>query len=227
MLKRFFKSKNGQMSEAFITIFFITFSGGLQDAYTYIVRGGTFANAQTGNIVLMSMHLMDGNPGGFLKYLMPVTAFALGVITAEQIGSLRNKFVYLHWRQLVLLIEILLLFLVAFIPADFNELANSIVSFTCAMQVETFRKIDSHVFASTMCIGNLRSAGDALSKWARTGEKVHLKTSLKYFAVIVSFASGAAIGGVLAEYLSYKLILVSCMFLFTGFVIMFLNGEPV
>ena len=45
-----------QMSEAMIVSAFLAFSGGFQDAYTYIVRDHVFANAQTGNIVLMSTH---------------------------------------------------------------------------------------------------------------------------------------------------------------------------
>ena len=43
---------HGQMSEAFRTVMFLSASGGLQDAYTYIGRGKVFAHAQTGNIVL-------------------------------------------------------------------------------------------------------------------------------------------------------------------------------
>ena len=47
------------MSEAFLTAAFLSISGGLQDAYTYLARGNVFANAQTGNIVLLS-HQLDG-----------------------------------------------------------------------------------------------------------------------------------------------------------------------
>ena len=46
---------HGQMSEAFITALFLSVSGGLQDVYTYLYRGKVFANAQTGNIVLMAV----------------------------------------------------------------------------------------------------------------------------------------------------------------------------
>ena len=37
---------HGQMSEAFRTVMFLSASGGLQDAYTYIGRGKVFANAR-------------------------------------------------------------------------------------------------------------------------------------------------------------------------------------
>ena len=49
------------MSESFITAAFLSVSGGLQDAYTYIFRGKVFANAQTGNIVLLGQKLVERN----------------------------------------------------------------------------------------------------------------------------------------------------------------------
>ena len=36
---------HGQMSESFLTAVFLSLSGGLQDAYTYLFRGKVFANA--------------------------------------------------------------------------------------------------------------------------------------------------------------------------------------
>ena len=42
-----------QMSDSGINAAFLILSGGLLDSYTYCCRGGVFANAQTGNLVLM------------------------------------------------------------------------------------------------------------------------------------------------------------------------------
>ena len=69
---------HGQMSESFLTAVFLSLSGGLQDAYTYLFRGKVFANAQTGNIVLLSTNIMDGRWDKVLHYLVPLCAFALG-----------------------------------------------------------------------------------------------------------------------------------------------------
>ena len=74
---------HGQMSESFLTAVFLSLSGGLQDAYTYLFRGKVFANAQTGNIVLMSQSLFDGDLSRFAHYFIPVLSFALGVAAAE------------------------------------------------------------------------------------------------------------------------------------------------
>ena len=66
----------GQMSEAVSTGIFLTLSGGFQDAYTYYCRGNVFANAQTGNIVLMGSHLAAREWNLAVRYLAPVLANA-------------------------------------------------------------------------------------------------------------------------------------------------------
>ena len=101
---------HGQMSEAFITALFLSVSGGLQDVYTYLYRGKVFANAQTGNIVLMAVKLFAGEWGEALHYLMPLCAFALGIFVAEFIRLKLKRMQGLHWRQLVVLFEICLLY---------------------------------------------------------------------------------------------------------------------
>ena len=214
-------SHHGQMSESFLTAVFLSLSGGLQDAYTYLFRGKVFANAQTGNIVLLSANLMDGNWERVLHYLVPLCAFALGVLTAEKMRERFREMRTLHWRQLVVLGEGLLLFLVGFLPQEQNLLANAIVSFACAMQVQAFRKVHGYPFASTMCIGNLRSGMDALVAFGHTHDKNALWKSLQYFAIIFIFALGAGIGtqcvGIFGErtiWLSCALLLVSLCFMF-------------
>ena len=46
------------------------------------------------------------------------------------------------------------------------------VSFSCAMQVQAFRKVNGFAYASTMCIGNLRSGTDALSVFVRERKNI-------------------------------------------------------
>ena len=161
----------GQMSEAFLTAAFLSLSGGLQDAYTYIARGEVFANAQTGNIVLLSQNLFAGAWGRALHYLVPLTFFALGIAAAELVRFQYQKATRIHWRQLVLLAEIVLLFAVGLMPGWLDLLANAVVSFSCAMQVQAFRKVNGYAFASTMCIGNLRSGMDSLCSWLVAGNR--------------------------------------------------------
>lgn len=184
-----------QMSDTFLNCSFLALSGGFQDAYTYIVRDHVFSNAQTGNVVLMSHHFVMGEWNQGLQYMLPIIAFAVGVFVAERI---QNRFQFakkLHWRQGILLIEMMILILVGFMPLSWNLTATSLVSFACAMQVQAFRKVNGYQYASTMCIGNLRSGTAALSEYLRERKKEQLLQTLYYFGIIIVFAVGAGVGG--------------------------------
>ena len=187
-----------QTSESFRLSALLSFSGGLQDAYTYNVRGGIFANAQTGNVVLMSQSFMLGEWEIALQYMLPVIFFAAGIFITERIENRFKSGSRIHWRQIVLFIEIIMLIIVGFLPLRFNLLANIMVSFSCAMQVQTFRKVHGFGYASTMCIGNLRSGTESLSQFFRTKEKKLLYKAMHFFGIILIFAIGAGIGGILS-----------------------------
>ena len=216
---------HGQMSESFLTAVFLSLSGGLQDAYTYLFRGKVFANAQTGNIVLLSANIMDGRWDKVLHYLVPLCAFALGVLAAEKMREHFQAMQRLHWRQLVVLGEVLLLFLVGFLPQEQNLLANAIVSFSCAMQVQAFRKVNGYAFASTMCIGDLRSGVEALCVWSRTRDPKAKDRMLRYFGIILLFALGSGIGSKSCVWLGGRAIWISCGLLLVSFALMFIRED--
>lgn len=202
-----------QTSESFRICALLSFSGGLQDAYTYNVRGHVFANAQTGNVVLMSQNLMTGSWHTGLRYLLPLVAFAAGIFIAERVENRFKESKRLHWRQIVLLIEIVMLIVVGFLPESLNMAANVLVSLSCAMQVQTFRTVHGFGYASTMCIGNLRSGTESLSKFLRDREREQLYKALHFFGIILIFAVGAGVGGVLSERWSLGTIWLSAMLL--------------
>ena len=227
MMNREFKklASDVQMSEAFITSMFLALSGGFQDAYTYFTRDEVFSNAQTGNVVLMSTHLMMGEWMQGIKYLFPLLAFAGGVFFAERLQAKYKYARKLHWRQGILLLEILILFAVGFIPKEANMVATVLVSFSCAMQVQTFRKVNGYGYASTMCIGNLRSGTAALSDYMRTHNKEKIRQVLHYFGIIGLFAIGAGVGGNLSAKFGFRIIWVCCGLLLVSFLLMFFDRE--
>ena len=209
-----------QTSESFRLSAVLSFSGGLQDAYTYNVRGNVFANAQTGNVVLMSQNFMMGNWSSGIHYMLPLVSFAAGVFITEQIEYRYKSRKGIHWRQLILFIEIVLLGIVGLMPTDINIAANMLVSFTCAMQVQAFRKVHGYGYASTMCIGNLRSGTESLSHFIRNKDRAALTKALHFFGIILFFAIGAGAGGVLSNVLYTRTIWVSPLLLTTVIVMM-------
>lgn len=213
------------MSEAMSTGIFLTLSGGFQDAYTYYTRGKVFANAQTGNIILLGHNAMNGDFTDAFRYLVPVLAFAGGIYISEVIRGIYREYGKLHWRQIVVVLEILLLFVVGFLPQSMNMAANILVSFVCAMQVEAFRKMKGSAYASTMCIGNLRSATEMLYRYRHTKEKGCLEKCLRYYGVILVFGIGAALGSFMTSPFEERTIWISCGFLFVCFCIMFIKED--
>lgn len=155
--------KHIQVSESFLLCALLTMTGGFLDVYTYITRGHVFANAQTGNVVLLGLNLAEGNIKEVAFYLFPIIAFALGILFTEWIRAKFKEYDLLHWRQIVVFFEALLLFFPAFMASGMWDTAvNILVSFVCAVQVESFRKVNGHSVATTMCTGNLRSATEQI-----------------------------------------------------------------
>ena len=72
-----------------------------------------------------------------------------------------------------------------------------------------------------MCIGNLRSGTESLSIYLREKKPEILKKALHYYGIILVFAIGAGIGGILSLYIGIKAIWVSSILLATVFIMMF------
>lgn len=216
---------HGQMSDALRTMVFLTLSGGFQDGYTYMGRGQVFANAQTGNVILFGVHLCSGEWAAALRYLTPVVAFGAGVYFSAWVRHRFGEGRRLHWRQLVLGIEILLLFAVGFLPNTLDIAANVLVSFVCAMQVQAFRKVRGNAYASTMCIGNLRSGVQCLFDWRHNGDTAALRKALQYLTIITVFAVGAVFGSLLSQTVGVRVIWCSCALLAVSFFLMFSREE--
>lgn len=134
-------SRNKQVSETHLLGLLLAVVGGFLDAYTYLCRGRVFANAQTGNIVLLGVNLTEQNWNRTFYYLMPIFAFVLGILVCEIIQTYFKWKKKLHWRQLIVLMEIFCLIIAGFLPAPaLDTPVNIMISFVCALQVEAFRK---------------------------------------------------------------------------------------
>lgn len=170
----------------------LTLTGGYLDAYTYVTRDGVFANAQTANIVKLAMSLEQANYARAFALLAPISSFVLGVLVALIIETHHTKYHIEHIRRSVLLIEILTLCLVSF--QHNNTLANCMISFVCAMQMEAFKQFIGQNFTTTVSTGNLRKFIGFLYKAVLYREKENLKIAGIYFLIILTFMFGAFLG---------------------------------
>ena len=217
------------MSESLLLGALLAVAGGFFDAYTYLCRGGVFANAQTGNIVLFGLELAQREWMRALGYLVPIVAFAVGVVAAEVVKhrykAQQNRDINIHWRQIIVLAETVLVACMAFLPQERNTVVNSVISFVCALQVEAFRKVQGSAIATTMCTGNLRSGTEQLVIWRQTGDRGAAKKMRNYYAIILFFILGAVLGSVATGWLGERALLLTCAPLLAVFGIMFIAEE--
>lgn len=152
-------------SEALLFSILLTIIGGFFETYSYVARDHVFANGQTGNMARLGMNLAAGDFGGAFKYLIPIVCFALGVYFAEMVKTYCERHNLLHWKQAILLIEILLTVITALVPNEYNTAANVLIGVLCGLQMEAFRRLKTYAYNSTMCTGNLRSATEAFYRF--------------------------------------------------------------
>ena len=82
------------------------------DAYSYLERGNVFARPNR-NLLLFGVNLAEGNYFAMLSYLLPVLAFTLGILLADTVRCLNIR---LHWRQLSVLLEAVILNMCSLFP---------------------------------------------------------------------------------------------------------------
>ena len=219
------KIHTGQVSDSLLVGILLALTGGFLDAYSYLIRGEVFANAQTGNMVLLGIHLSKGEWIKALYYLVPILAFVLGVAIAQLVKSNYKESTRIHWRQIVIAVELCVLLIIAFVPQGYNMIANVSISFVCSMQVQSFRKVNGNPFATTMCTGNLRSATEHLCNYRKDKDVTLLKKSLQYYLIIATFILGAIMGCIAGNQLAEQAIILCCIPLLLVLLLMFKRQE--
>ncbi len=217
-------NKKVQISESIELGILLALSGGFMDAYSYIGRGEVFANAQTGNLLLLGVHLSEGNIPAAIRYLCPVLAFTFGIALADIV---RNSGIgsHLHWRQISVVAEAIILTIVSFLPQSHNLLANSLTSLACGIQVESFRKIHGNGIATTMCIGNCEAAHRIFTRSSRQKKEKLLKKGFSITELFFALSAGRSSETSVLNTSMNGQILISSVLLLLAFIMMFITRD--
>lgn len=215
--------KNKTWSESLLFATFLTLAGGLQDGYSYALRGKVFVNALTGNVVLMAFNLAEGNFPAMLRYFIQIASFALGVYVSGRVAFAEKRRVGLHFKQRILAAEIIILVVVGFLSKELDSIANSMMAFSCGMQVNTFRKFADINAATTMCVGNVRTIMHNLAGYHHTKGTAHKEASRTVLFIVCIFFLGAFIGGIFFPLLELRTIWLSAAFLVVSFLILHMD----
>lgn len=186
---------------------------GLFGAYTYLLRGNVFCNAQTGNVVLMGMALGSGEWGQALYYLIPISAYLLGAVISELVPNPVKHHLPLRWDTLLVGIEMLAVVLLGFVPDSAPvQIAQVTINFIASMQYNTFRQAEGVPMATTFATNHIRQIGIGIAvelKRRRTGDKSHRPRLFRHIQMLVYFVLGAVVGTVFCHLLSGRAIWIS------------------
>ena len=190
-------------SQTFAAAVLLTLAGGCLDAYTYYARGGVFANAQTGNIIKLGLRIGEARFDECVRYLIPIAAFILGTLTVLAIENAFQKRKIRYIRRAVLTAEIASFAAAAFVPAgsETDIIANTLVSFGCAMQMQAFRSFGGEAFATTVSTGNLRKAVEYLYKGMHSKKTEDFASAVRYIIIVSVFIGGVILGAVITPLL--------------------------
>ena len=191
---------------------FLSFAvvGGFLEAYTYLLHGGVFCNAQTGNLVLLVLRLVQGDFPAAGHYLFSLLAYLAGILVSAALPVLLKR---LRLPLFTAAVEMCAFAALAFIPQGASDWYTYVsVSFLCALQYNTFTECRGAKAATTFCTNNLRQVTVNLFGGVRERDAAKLKKSGIYALVILCFALGATAGGLSAEYLgNYSVLLCSAV----------------
>lgn len=172
--------------------------GGFFGAYTYILKGNVFCNAQTANFVMLAIQIGEHNKARALYYLIPISAYLLGTMLSEFLPKHVNNLELLRWDTFFVAFEMLFVFALGFIPDDAPpQICQIAINFVASMQFNTFRQAKKIPMATTFCTNHLRQVGVNLVKWIHKRDNTSKEKFFMHLFMILCFVGGGIISAIL------------------------------
>ncbi|WP_283680098.1 YoaK family protein [Lentilactobacillus sp. Marseille-Q4993] len=196
----------------------LAMAAGSIDAYSYLRDGGVFAGLQTGNMILMGLHLGTGKYEAAMGELFSVFMFMVGIFI---IRSLQLRFPAekeLRRKQITLAWEILIFVIVAFIPMGVSPLIKTaFLSVAAAAQLQEFRLLKGKPFTSLMMTGHIRTLSESIFDFVANRDTKAGKIAGRTITIILFFAIGAFLSGFAMAFIAGKAILIPAVILLIAF----------
>lgn len=197
-MKREKKDIDYLMCERSWIYYTLIFVAGFFGAYTYLLRGNVFCNAQTGNIVLMGMALGAGEWGKGVYYLIPLSAYLMGAFVSELFPNPIKHRLPVRWDTLLIGIEMLVVAALGLLPDSVPvQISQVAINFIASMQYNTFRQAEGIPVATTFATNHVRQIGVGLAKEFKhrnSENKTHREKLQKHSCMLVFFGAGTIVG---------------------------------
>jgi uncharacterized membrane protein YoaK (UPF0700 family) len=183
----------GQRLSALAVSALVTVAGGAMDAWVYLAHGHVFANAQSGNVVLLGIALAGGDVARAATHLPSLLAFVSGLLSSRLSGELLKR-KRLNSRTIRLGLECVVLVALGLSSHRMPDWAvTACVGFVAGVQITSLSPIGSWSLNTDMTIGNLRAGVSALAR-ALTGSAEERSHAAILFMLCFAFGAGAIAG---------------------------------
>jgi Predicted membrane protein len=168
-------------------------------AYTFLLRGGVFCNAQTANIVLFAMAVGRADAKGALYLLIPISAYFAGAFFSEYMGKSVKKLHFLRWDTILIGVEIIAVVILGLLPKSVpDQVCQIALNFICSMQFNTFRQLEGTPAATTFVTNHIRQVGSSMAKYLRHRDAASAARIRTHGAMIFFFFTGGVAGTLFA-----------------------------
>lgn len=178
---------------------------GFWGAYTYLLRGNVFCNAQTGNVVLMGLALGAGKWKETLYYVIPISAYLMGAFLSELVPNPVKHRLAIRWDTLLILVEMLAVLFLGFLPDSAPvQITQVVINFVVSMQYNTFRQAEGIPGATTFATNHIRQIGIGLArevKHRHADDHSHREKLFVHLRMLIFFFAGASAGSLFAHLL--------------------------
>jgi uncharacterized membrane protein YoaK (UPF0700 family) len=172
---------------------------GSVDSYTFLAHGHVFAEAMTGNLVLIGIGVVEPEIVEFWRPLAAYAAFVAGVALLWWIGA-RTKPGTRAPQVATLTFEIAVLVIVGFVPSGVPPVVTvTAIAFASGLQIAAFQRLGLAKFTTTVMTSNsLHTVNAALTAWA-SGSRQDRDVATHLAAGLVAFMVGVFAGALLTN----------------------------
>ena len=184
---------------------FLTFCAGYVDAYTFIVRGNTLVAGQTGNVVFLSVGIVQRNLADAEIKILTLLSFMLGVFLL----TIYKEKLRIVKKPIFSLIPLAILSLIiGFVPLTVDNIfIVPPLAFCMGLVTTAFGEVSGIVYNNAFMTGNIKRTMLAFGDYIRTKHRPFLREGIIFVTLLASFVLGAVVSAYLTIFYEEKTIL--------------------
>mgnify|MGYP000854976779 FL=1 len=204
---------------------FLTFCAGYVDAYTFIVRGNTLVAGQTGNVVFLSVGLIQHNVSDASAKVMTLLSFMMGVFLL----TLYKEKLRIVKKPILSVIPLAVLSLViGFVPQTVDNIyLVPPLAFCMGLVTTAFGEVSGIAYNNAFMTGNIKRTMLAFGDYFRTKHTPFLREALIFVSLLSSFVFGVVFSAYLTIYYQEKTILGVPLMMSIFYLSMLFGGKKV